>query len=200
MVKISSRNNTNVLVVVILITITAMGTFLFTRSKYINNSVSLGTSTSNNCKQNSEGDISNVLRTYIVKKGDSLLLISKNELGDPSRYQEIAIMNGDKYPSLFSSPGVVSRNAFLEQGWILLLPPDWIKNSSGQLDIINGMIFAQDKDGTKVTANSNNSGWSATLKIEKDTVNLQSTTFKIGDCVTAVRDVRLNRVIKIDLQ
>lgn len=156
----------------------------------------------NNCKQNSRGDISSIMRTYVVQKGDSLLSISRKELGDPSRYQELAVLNGDKYPVFFSSPGVVSQNAFLEQEWTLLLPPEWIKSTSGSLDIINGMVLTvrPNDHALEITSKNDRSGHYATLTLDNRTINPNDRSFKSGDCITAVRDVDRNKVLKIDLQ
>ena len=156
----------------------------------------------NNCKNNSRSDINEILVKYTVKQGDSLLSIARNELGDPSRIQELAVMNADKYPGLFSSTGVLAQNPFLEQGWTMSLPPKWITNSSGQLDIINGVIFniRSDDKSMEISSKKDQSGHYATITLDKDTINQNKVNYKIGDCISAIRDIRLNKILKINLQ
>lgn len=154
----------------------------------------------NKCSKNGiSQDLRSISRKYTVKPGDSLLLIAQNELGDSSRYRELAEYNARDYPELFDHGNVTT---FLESGWILQIPPTWIKSSSGVLQIINGMIFdfKPDDHTPMITTLSDKKGWNATLGIDTDTINRSGTKFKIGDCVIAIEDVGLNRIIKIDLQ
>ena len=156
----------------------------------------------NVCTKKSYGDINEILTKYSVRRGDSLLSIAKKELGDSSRLQELAVMNSDKYPTLFSSPGVLAQNPFLEQGWVLSLPPKWITSSSGQLQEVNGLIFTIRPDGHafEISSNSGQSGHFATINLDSNTINSNKVSFKEGNCITAIVDVQLNKVLRIDLQ
>lgn len=156
----------------------------------------------NTCTKNSYGNINEILTKYTVRKGDSLLSIAKNELGDPSRLQELAVMNADKYPTLFSSPGVLAQNPFLEQGWVLSLPPKWITSSSGQLQEVNGLILAirPEDQALEISSKRDQSGHFASITLDSSTINNSNVNFKVGDCISAMRDVRLNKILKIDLQ
>ena len=55
-------------------------------------------------------------REYIVRSGDSLSKIAKNELGQAGRFTEIAVMNYDRYPSLKTNANAI------QIGWKLRLP------------------------------------------------------------------------------
>lgn len=209
MTNTSSKSNLSITTIIIVIASTIITTIFINQLLNFSRENGSATNTPNlakstSCKTNSKagsgGGIEGILRSYKVVNGDSLLSIARKELGDSSRYQEIAVMNASKFPQFFSSPGVVSKNTFLEQGWILLLPPDWIKSSSGQLDIVSGMIFDADQEGMKITNTTDKSGWLATISLDANTLNSGKSDFKIGDCITAVRDIRMNKILKIDLQ
>ena len=83
----------------------------------------------------SEGFLDN----YVVKKGDTLLSISKNVLGDVSRADELARLNHDKYPSLSTS------KPFLEVGWVLNLPPEGVGRTNGLIFVETGKLSIGDE-------------------------------------------------------
>jgi len=154
------------------------------------------------CEKTTYGNIEDSLVAYTVKEGDTLQSIAANELNDTSRMQEIAVMNGDRYPSLFASTGVAATNPELIEGWKLLLPPDWLQRSSGQLDEVNGKVLAiraSDK-GLEISSTDDASDHYATLTIDGATVNQTGVTYSEGDCITAIRDIRQNKVLRIGLQ
>lgn len=55
-------------------------------------------------------------QAYTVKKGDNLWDIAEQQLGDATRFKEIAEANAEKYPSLATSPDLI------QPGWTLNLP------------------------------------------------------------------------------
>lgn len=55
-------------------------------------------------------------RSYTVKKGDTLWAIAERELGDATRFPEIARANAEAYPSLAGNPN------YIKPGWTLDLP------------------------------------------------------------------------------
>jgi hypothetical protein len=79
------------------------------------------------------------LDTHVVVKGDTLLSIAKNILGDVSRADELARLNHDKYPNLST------LNPFLEVGWVLNLPPEGVERTNGLILIETGRLSIGDK-------------------------------------------------------
>lgn len=140
-------------------------------------------------------NIDSLLRSYEVKAGDTLLSISKNQLGSTNRVEELIVMNANKYTSLSL------EKPFLEQGWILKLPPQWVKSSSGQLNAINGKILKiRPNDQIFEITSGGVAGHFATITLDSNTINIKNTVFKEGDCISAIRDTRMNKILKIDLQ
>lgn len=156
---------------------------------------------SNICVKNGTNSVEYLLVPYEVKKNDTLLTIATKELKDPSRVQELAVMNGEKYPSLFSTPGVADYSKVLVAGWVFNLPPAWITDSSGQLDEVDGMILQirPDDGWYEITSNTNGSGHFATIKVSQS-MSTAAGGLKAGDCISAVRDIRKNSVLRISLQ
>ena len=68
------------------------------------------------------------LTKYTVRKGDTLLSIAKNELGDSSRVDELIGLNKTWYPNLSI------QNPFIKAGWELRIPPKFFPKSSGILE------------------------------------------------------------------
>lgn len=74
--------------------------------------------------------------TYTVLRGDTLLSIAQNELGNTERVEELIMLNIRKHSSLrLDKP-------FIEVGWELLLPPKFVTSSSGSLYIQAGEFVA----------------------------------------------------------
>ena len=117
------------------------------------------------------------LSQYTVKKGDTLLLITKSQLGDVSRINELITLNKDKYPSLSI------ENPFLEQAWILSLPPKSFGLTTGQLFEFSGEITTIEKDGYWAISEP---GSTVALFLDKNTKFIRKTTFNKGDCVKAI--------------
>lgn len=67
-------------------------------------------------------------QTYVVRKGDSLWRIAEEQLGDPTRFSEIAELNdGRRMPD----GTVFSYVEFLQSGWVLIMPPDMGRHRPG---------------------------------------------------------------------
>lgn len=131
------------------------------------------------------------LKSYTIKSGDTLLSISKNELNDISRVNDIIILNIDRYPSLSL------ENPFLEQGWILYLPPDYITGFKNDLFERSGEVTQVTSTGAIVVRSPRGS---AGIYPDKKTLYLNGFDFKVGDCVTYVSEVRSNKVYIISKQ
>lgn len=79
-------------------------------------------------------DGSESLPSYMVKRGDTLLSIAKDELSDSGRVEELIALNKGGHPSLSM------QSPFIEQGWVLVLPPKNSKHTSGHLKQMQGEL------------------------------------------------------------
>lgn len=135
------------------------------------------------------------LKTYKVLRGDSLLSISRDQLKDVSRVNELIELNKDNYPKL--SVG----NSFIEQGWGLYLPPDFTTKTSGMLAELKGEIRAvRPNDGAWEVGDPAASSHFAALYVDKDTKIFADATPKVGDCIKAVVDEKTGVVYSVSLQ
>jgi hypothetical protein len=91
-----------------------------------------------NCPKQGLASKSDYLPTYTVKKGDTLLLIAKNQLNDVSRVSELIQLNKEEFPTLSI------ENPFLEQGWKLFIPPPYTQKTNGQIFNLNGNLMRKD--------------------------------------------------------
>ncbi len=80
------------------------------QSYFGTNNISVAQPSKVQCKDYGWNNGEDVLPNYTVKKGDTLLSISKKILGDPSRVQELINLNKGKYP-------ISLKDSFIEQGW-----------------------------------------------------------------------------------
>jgi len=132
------------------------------------------------------------LPIYIVKEGDNLLSIAREQLGNTSRVKEIVTLN----------PSIDIDNPFIEVGWEILLPPTNTKNTSGEIAQFNGFISKIEKDGTimvNASKRPNEVGYS--FKPDESTIlvgyyNLSE--LKLKDCISAVVDLQSDVVYSIN--
>lgn len=130
------------------------------------------------------------LTKYTVKQGDTLLSISKSQLKNVSRVNEIIELNKDRYPNLsINTP-------FLEQGWILFLPPSFTTSTNGKLYEINGEITEVRSDGTWAIIGQ----YSTEKRPDKDTKFPEKKDFKVGDCVKVMFEGDTQRVLSVSPQ
>lgn len=131
----------------------------------------------NQCKYKDSfsAGVEGFLKVYVVKKGDTLLSIAKNVLGDVSRADELARLNHDKYPSLSTS------KPFLEVGWALNLPPEDVGRTNGLIFVETGRLSIGDK------------GWGTGYPEKSQRYNLKDLdksmfgqNIKEGECVIIV--------------
>lgn len=126
------------------------------------------------------------LHSYTVKKGDSLLSISKNELGTPARVQELITLNSGVYPHFINDNK--TNNNFLEIGWIIYLPPKDI-NTSGFLYYWKGEFIAEtDQALTFQTGNTRVGQLIHVFDKTQDTKTLGKSIFHKGDCANVLVD------------
>jgi len=123
------------------------------------------------------------LPRYVVKRGDSLLSIAKNQLNDSSRVNEIIEMNKETYPSLSL------ENPFIEVGWELYLPPENTDKTNGLIFVVNGNVSIS-KQGWGV-------GWKNSgvgpFPLSDLSTKAESEQISQGDCVAVIyqgRDFR----------
>jgi hypothetical protein len=120
------------------------------------------------------------LPTYTVRQGDSPLLIASTQLGNSGRLQEFITLNSDNYPNL-------KNNSFLEVGWKMVLPPTFVKESSGQIYITSGQII-DDSQQRWWIMDSPDAGGSFGVVVDKNTKVPNGLTLKRGDCVILIYD------------
>ncbi len=204
----SNRGNISIFLVILL---TAIITSLATYFIIINNN-NLITEKSqlqqirkaNACKINGERSADQFLDDYIVKPGDSILLIAKNQLGDPARITELSMLNLLRYPGFYRGPGQPNLNPFLEVGWVLKVPPKWMPRTSGNLVTLNGLVIESTVPGSDddfgISGTAGEEGRYSSFKLDNDTINSKRIKIKIGDCATLLRDNVTFKTIKIDTQ
>jgi len=135
----------------------------------------LSTFRQNPCELDGFAEKEQYLNNYTVKRGDTLLSISKTQLGDTSRVNEIINLNKDKYPTLSL------ENPFLETEWKLLLPHQRYGKTNGIINVIHG------------TLSKSNSGWSVHWRTGsvgvfpfEDLEKYSHLNLIHGDCITVV--------------
>ena len=90
------------------------------------------------CVQHSYYDyIGSFFQEYTVKKGDTLLSISKEKLQDPVKATDIITLNKEKYPSLSYN----NQLQILEPGWKLILPPAGLNTIGSSFAVSNGKLL-----------------------------------------------------------
>lgn len=127
-------------ILMIILVAVAIGTTYFFKTKSGNATPTSSSSLESQCKYKDSYSAGNqgFLDTHIVVKGDTLLSIAKNILGDVSRADELARLNHDKYPNLST------LNPFLEVGWVLNLPPEGVGRTNGLILIETGRLSIGD--------------------------------------------------------
>lgn len=123
---------------------------------------------------------------YVVKKGDSLLSIAKNELGSYGRSNEIIMMNDDPVrqdPEKWKN---------LVVGAQLFLPPSYISRSTGQVFARDMYVQNLDKHfvyvGFKPQAIRQPFG--EKFFINGDTKYLDGKPLQVGDCIRIIYDAK----------
>ena len=120
------------------------------------------------------------LPAYTVKQGDNLLSIVRTQLRDQNRLQEFITLNNDIFPNLKNDP-------FLEVGWEVFLPPDYVKRSSGQIHVIAGQVIDDTKERWWVM-DSPDVGGSFGVIVDKNTKFANEPKPKKRDCVVMIYD------------
>lgn len=136
------------------------------------------------------------LNEYIVKNGDTLLSIAKNQLGDSSRVNEIITLNKEKYPTLSL------ENSFIEIGWKFLLPPKSYGVTNGLIFIVHGTLYyGMPYWGISLNPTSVKDSYVDISEIQPDDVQKFSNLgLSSGDCVTIVYqeiDYKINHSRKV---
>lgn len=144
-----------------------------------------------NCPKSGSSTKDEFLNMYIVKKGDTLLSISKNELGDPSRVNEIINLNSDRYQ-------LSIKDNFIEVGWKLYLPTKDMLPSSGKLGQYSGAV--KEVNGGTLTIESPKGV--GDFDLDNYNGNAKYSSLKTGDCVTLILDGKTvpARIKRIDFQ
>jgi len=121
------------------------------------------------------------LNKYIVQKGDTLLYIAKNELGDSSRVDELIELNKTWYSD------ISIQNPIIQEGWELRIPPEFFPESSGFLQGVGGEVLEDREDGIIINLKYGQQVKQMNYKTSQ-TKYLGQASFKPGDCVYIVKD------------
>ncbi len=120
--------------------------------------------------------------TYEVKAGDTLLSITKNQLGDVSRINELINLNKGQYPNL-------TQSSTLPAGTKLYITPKDYPENTGDLWIAEGAVTESDAGHfvLMISPSPNDSGEDITINsTTKYMDGIKS--LKRGDCITVVID------------
>ena len=140
-------------------------------------------------------DKNRFLDKYTVKSGDTLLSIAKTQLGSTSRIGDIILLNKNRYADLST------ENSFLEEGWVLYLPPDYIKSVNTLSNGYPKLIFAWGGELTDITKEGKwvvrgpNRNFAYDFKPNENTkyFGKSKNEFTVGDCIMAViEEIDLN--------
>lgn len=156
-------------------------------------SISATAENSNACQKYGVDNYENFLRKYIVKKGDTLLSIAKNELGDASRINELITLNKERYPEL------TVKNPFLEVGWELYLSPAFITKSSGNVMQLSGVLESMDGSHWSVRIDESQKVINA-IYLQPTTQMADKTTFAVGDCISVLMEEQSHDAYRIEKQ
>lgn len=124
------------LVVIFFVSLLILSYYFFSQPQYQNSSSINHRATG--CLRSGFLNKDGYLPTYTIKKGDTILSIAKNVLGDKSRVEELVKLNNDAYPSLSL------KSPFVEPGWKLYLPPQNVSKTNGLIYIAAGKISTSD--------------------------------------------------------
>jgi LysM repeat protein len=157
----------------------------------------------NNCPRYGSIPKEEYLQYYVVQEGDTLQSITNEQLGDPSKINDLVLMNNDIYP------GLSIQNSELTPGWKIYLPPlDYLKYgtfSSGGMLAKGGMyanageITSIDKDGS-VRVEQPGAFWGFHIK---NVIHYpDGNDFQVGDCVIVIgaMDWSIDRVYMVTIQ
>ena len=135
----------------------------------------------NQCSKYGYSDKSQYLNVYKVRSGDTLLSIAANELGDVSAVNQISLLNKDRYPQL----SLV--HPFIEVGWQLYLPPDYINEFFGGLWEMNAELAGISEETGKWYFYFGPESFGNILPT-KDTLYPNGDDLSSGDCIKYIYD------------
>lgn len=125
------------------------------------------------CPKNGLSQKKDYLVSYTIKPNDTIDNIAKEQLRDSSRVNEILTLNG---------------NTQLVVGGILYLPPAGIKQSSGNVKEVSGMITKNDASSWQLSYGGGVKGLGLWIPGYWFNGIVGKDNYKIGDCVTILLD------------
>lgn len=154
--------------------ITPSSTVLGVQEVNIGVSPTIGADLMGICKKSGFSQKSEFLPSYTIKDGDSLQEIAESQLGDPKRLDELMTLN--------------SGTSGLSAGSTLYLPPPSIKQSSGHLIQVSGMIVRKDNAVWQLSYGGGEKGLGLVIPTYyfNDVANTQG--YALGDCITVFLD------------
>jgi len=146
-----------------------------------------------NCRKYGKSDEKDFLPQYEVKRGDALLAVVKNEVGDVTRLDEVINLNKDRYPIEMLKEG------FLEVGWVLNLPPEFVESSNGTITEMNGEFAGIAENGRWVVRGGDAFYWGGFLP-DSQTLFPKGKDFQVGDCIKYIIEGQTIRVFSVSPQ
>lgn len=136
------------------------------------------------CIVQERGQPTNGYRTYIVRKGDTLLSIARDQLNDTSRVNEIINLNSGIYPQLSL------QNPFLEVGWKLYLTPSNFPRTSGRVTEEKGKIIDMNSTNWYIMVSTRPASppYDSFTITDITFINKPRQLYRIGDCVNIFVD------------
>lgn len=149
------------------------------------------------CRDYGQLNLDIFLTKYTVQNGDTLLSVSRKEMGQSDRVNELIQLNKAKYP------GLSITNSVIEPGWVLYIPQRYFPVSYGDIEGIAGKITRNDPDSITLNVRRDRVVESVRYKTSRS-LYLNRKTFKVGDCVYVINDpygpAGLNGILTVSSQ
>lgn len=126
------------------------------------------------CAKNGLSQKKDYLISYTIKTNDSITSIASQELGDATRTSEILQLN--------------ENPSSLTIGSIFYLPPVLIKQSSGNIKEVSGMIVKKDNASWQLSYGGGSKGLGLWMPGYWFSEITDKDSYVIGDCVTILFD------------
>ena len=122
------------------------------------------------------------LNVYTTVQGDTLLSISKKQLGDVSRVNELLNLNKSQYPTL-------TQSSIIPAGSKLYVTPKDFPENTGDLWIAEGPVIESDLGHFVLMISTNPNDGGEDIDTNSTTKYMNGiTSIKRGDCISVVID------------
>lgn len=135
------------------------------------------------CQMSVDIPMEQYLRVYKVKKGDTLLSISRTQLGTNDRMKEIIQLNNGIHPDLQN----YDTSTQIQEGWNLYLPPSFVKSTTGILYAWKAKVLEETEAGWTLYTGSDYAGFrSYSFQKDENTKYFGADSFHAGNCITVL--------------